>query len=160
MTHAELAVAAMIMSLVLASKGAHSQEVTPEEGNRALASAFEKAWNTHDMDVGLRKLLTVDVDWVNVDGYRGTGIEPVVQGHVRVHATKFKDSVFTVNGVSVAVLNPQIAIAHVTWGMRGDRNNDGTPRQPREGLFTWVTVKDGTAWKIRASHNSNKSVIR
>jgi len=58
------------------------------------------------------------------------------------------------------VLNPQVAIVHVTWGMRGDRNDDGTSRRPREGLFTWVTVKDGKAWKIRASHNSNKSVVR
>lgn len=160
MIHRTLAMAAMITSLLLVSKSALSQEATPEEANRALALAFEKAWNTHDMEVGFRKLLTVDIDWVNVDGYRGTGIEPVVKGHVRVHATKFKDSVFTLNGVNVAVLNPQVAIVHVSWGMRGDRNDDGTARQPREGLFTWVTVKDGKAWKIRASHNSNKSVVR
>jgi uncharacterized protein (TIGR02246 family) len=155
-----LPVLAMIVSLALVSTDLLSQDSTPEEANRALASAFEKAWNTHDMDVAFRKLLTTDVDWVNVDGYRGRGIEPVVQGHVRVHAAKFKESVLTVNAVSVGLLKPDIAIVHVSWGMRGDRDNDGTPRQPREGLFTWVTVKDGSAWKIRASHNSNKNVIR
>lgn len=160
MRRSRLPVMAMIVSLALTSTDARSQDATPEEANRALASAFEKAWNTHDMDVAYRKLLTVDVDWVNVDGYRGTGIEPVVQGHVRVHAAKFKESVLTINGVSVALLKPDMAIIHVSWGMRGDRDNDGTPRQPREGLFTWVTVKDGNAWKIRASHNSNKNVIR
>lgn len=131
-----------------------------EQGNRALAAAFETAWNTHDMDVAFRKLLTDDVDWVNVDGYRGAGIKAVVEGHVRVHADKFKESVMTIKDVQVASLTPEIAISHVTWGMRGDRDNDGTAREPREGIFTWVTVKAGDSWKIRASHNSNKNVIR
>jgi hypothetical protein len=44
--------------------------------------------------------------------------------------------------------------------MRGDTDDDGTRRQPRDGLFTWVTVKDEGAWKIRASHNMNKTEVR
>jgi uncharacterized protein (TIGR02246 family) len=151
------------IALVLCALDAPAQDnqaADAQEGNVALAKALEAAWNTHDMEGAFRKLLTDDVDWVNVDGYRGAGIEPVVEGHVRVHADKFKDSVVTIKDVSVALLKPDVAIVHVSWGMRGDRNNDGTPREPREGLFTWVTVKVGDSWKIRASHNSNMNVIR
>jgi uncharacterized protein (TIGR02246 family) len=138
----------------------YAEDASPEVGNRALAAALEAAWNAHDMEVAFRTLLTKDIDWVNVDAGHGKGIDPVVQGHVRVHAGKFKDSVMTVKSVDVAVLGPDIALVYVIWGLRGDRNNDGTPREPREGLFTWVTVKEGGAWKIRASTNVNKSQVR
>lgn len=147
------------LALGLSPLAARAQETSAEAANRALATALETAWNTHDM-VAFGKLLTEDVDWVNVDAGRGKGHEMVVQGHARVHAGKFKDSVMTINKVEVDVLAPTVALVHVAWGMRGDRNDDGTPRQPREGLFTWVTVKEGDAWKIRASHNTNKNVVR
>lgn len=39
--------------------------------------------------------------------------------------------------------------------MRGDRDDDETPREAREGWFRWVTVKEGADGKIRASHNTN-----
>jgi uncharacterized protein (TIGR02246 family) len=148
-----------LLALCLTPIAGRAQEAKPEEAIRALAAAFESAWNAHDMKA-FGQLLTEDVDWVNVDAGHGKGRDPVEQGHARVHAGKFKDSVITVKGVEVALLKPDVALVYVTWGIRGDRNNDGTPREPREGLFTWVTVKDGGAWKIRASHNTNKNVVR
>ncbi|WP_129647499.1 SgcJ/EcaC family oxidoreductase [Peristeroidobacter agariperforans] len=130
-----------------------------EAANRAVASAFEAAWNSHDMKA-FGNLLTADVVWINVDAGRGTGREMVEAGHARVHANKFKDSVITIKNVEVALLKPDVALVYVTWAIRGDRDNDGTPRQPREGLFSWVTVKQGDVWKIRSSHNTNKNVVR
>lgn len=160
MRHRQIVLAALAVLAFSSSPGSGQTGASPEEANRSLAAAFEAAWNTHDMEVGLRKLLTDDVDWVNVDAGHGKGIGPIVEGHVRVHAGKFKDSVLTVKNVEVAVLKPDVALVHVSWGIRGDRNNDGTPREPREGLFTWVTVKDAGAWKIRASHNTNRTPVR
>lgn len=160
MKHHPVGVAVLaFLALGLSPMAGRAQEASPEAANRALAAAFESTWNAHDMKT-FGTLLTEDVDWVNVDAGRGKGREMVEQGHVRVHAGKFKDSVMTVKNVEVAVLKPDVALVHVSWGLRGDRNDDGTPREPREGLFTWVTVKDGGAWKIRASHNTNKNVIR
>lgn len=160
MKHLPVRIVLMVfLALGLSPLAAGAQETSPEAGNRALAEAFITTWNSHDM-VAFGKLLTEDVDWVNVDAGRGKGREMVEQGHVRVHAGKFKDSVMTLNKVEVAVLKPDVALVHVAWGLRGDRNDDGTPRQPREGLFTWVTVKEGGAWKIRASHNTNRNVVR
>lgn len=148
-----------VLAIALGSPIHSATTDSAEAANRELASAFESAWNSHDMQA-FGKLLTQDVVWINVDAGRGSGREMVEAGHARVHENKFKDSVITVKNVEIAVLKPDIALVYVTWVIRGDRDNDGTPRQPREGLFTWVTVKEGDAWKIRSSHNTNKNVVR
>ncbi len=160
MKRAQVHLAALVtLAIVSSLVSGHAEDMSPEEANLALVRDFQTAWNKHDIEGAFRKLLTDDVDWVNVNAVRGKGIEAVVQGHVRVHAGKFKDSVFTVKDVEVALLKPDVALVYVSWGMKGDRDDDGTPREPREGLFTWVTVKDGAVWKIRASHNTNKTPV-
>jgi len=68
----------------------------------------------------------------------------------------FKDSIWTTETVRVQFLRPDTALVHIDWAMRGDLNPDGTPRQPRKGIFTWLVVKDSGAWKVRAAHNTNK----
>ena len=145
--------------LLLVLPGALASEPSVEEANRALAKAFESAWNTHDMKA-FGRLLTDDVVWINVDAGKGVGREPVENGHAKVHANKFKNSVITVQNAEVQPLKPDVALVYVNWGIRGDTDNDGTPREPREGVFTWVTLKQGAQWKIRSSHNTNRSVVR
>jgi len=150
--------AAIVLLAVVCALSARA-DPSAEEGNRALAAAFEHAWNVHDMKA-FGALLTEDVVWINVDAGRGTGREMVESGHARVHAGKFKDSVITLKSVEVAPLKSDIALVYVTWGIEGDRNNDGTPRKPREGVFTWLTLKHGDDWKIRSSHNTNRNAVR
>ncbi|HZF26243.1 MAG TPA: SgcJ/EcaC family oxidoreductase [Steroidobacteraceae bacterium] len=146
------------LALALAST-ARADDTSAEVGNVGLVKAFQSAWNSHDMEGAFRKLLTDDVDWVNVNAGRGKGIDAVVQGHVRVHAGKFKDSVMKVNDIEVEPLKPDVCLVYVSWGISGDRDDDGTAREPREGLLSWVTVKQGGVWKIRASHNTNKTPV-
>jgi uncharacterized protein (TIGR02246 family) len=152
----------MLFALVVMLAGTTAvpaNEPSPQEANRALATAFESAWNAHDMKA-FGRLLTEDVVWINVGAGRGTGREMVESGHAKVHAGKFKNSVITVKSVEVQAIKPDVAIVFVDWALRGDTDNDGTPREPREGLFTWVTVKQGAEWKIRSSHNTNRSSVR
>lgn len=149
----------VLLATTLLADPAAASDSSAEEGNHALATAFESAWNAHDMKA-FGRLLTEDVVWVNVDAGRGTGRAQVESGHARVHAGKFKNSVITVKNVEVQAIKPDVAIVYVTWSIRGDTDNDGTPRQPREGLFSWVTLKQGAEWKIRSSHNTNKNVVR
>ena len=137
-----------------------AQDQSPEQANRALVEAFYTAWNRHAM-LAMDKLLTDDVDWIDVSGGHGKGRDAIVKAHVKVHATvKFKDSVATAKSVDVVLLRPDVALVHIDWAIRGDRDLDGTPREPREGILTWVTVNDGGTWKIRASHNTNKTPIK
>lgn len=142
----------------LAFSGAlHAQDAGPEVGNVALVKAFQSAWNSHDMQGAFRKLLTADVDWVNIDSSRGKGIDTVVAGHARAHAGKSRGSAMKIKDIEVEPLKPDVALVFVGWEITGDQADDGATLTPREGLFTWVTVKDGGAWKIRASHNTNKA---
>ena len=43
---------------------------------------------------------------------------------------QFKDSVRTVTATEIQFRTPEIAVAHVSWGMVGDKDRDGTPRSP------------------------------
>ena len=52
-------------------------------------------------------------------------------------------------------LTPDVAVAHVKWGMRGDRDPDGTPRQPRHGVMMQVLMKRDGKWAVVAAQNTN-----
>lgn len=133
-----------------------AQDESAEQANRALAVAFETAWNHHDMHA-FGSMLTVDADWVNVAGMHWRGREEIEREHAARHASPvFKDSVWSTQHVYVALVKPDLALVHIDWAIRGDRDPDGTPRQPREGVLTLVTIKDDVAWRIRAGHNTNK----
>ncbi len=134
---------------------AFGQPATDEQTVRALAVQFETGWNTHDMNV-LGSIVTEDIDFVNVAGMHWKGREEVVRKHAANHQTIFKDSVWTAEAVNVQFISPDMALVHVDSAIRGDINRDGTPRQPRKSLFTWLVVKDKGAWKIRAAQNTDK----
>jgi uncharacterized protein (TIGR02246 family) len=121
-----------------------------------LAVAFETAWNRHDMHA-FGSILTIDADWVNVAATHWRGREEIEREHAARHASPvFKDSVWSTQDVHVALLKPDMALVPINRAIRGDRDPDETPRQPREGVLAWVTIKDGGEWRIRAGHNTNK----
>jgi hypothetical protein len=59
----------------------------------------------------------------------------------------------------VQFLKPDIALAHVAWAIGGDKDPDGTLRNPREGLFSWVLIKRDGNWLIRSAQNTNLSSV-
>ena len=63
------------------------------------------------------------------------------------------------HGDVIRFLAPDVALIHQTWSMAGDKNPDGTPRPPRDGIFTQVFVKRDGKWLITASQNTNIIVI-
>ncbi len=124
-------------------------------GIEALEGRWQDAWNRHSArDLGA--LFTEDVDFVTVGGTWLKGRTDFERYHAEKLRTQFKDSRFRVNQVHIGRLRPDLALVHVEWRLEGDRDPDGKPRQPREGIFTQIIVKDGDSWKIRASHNTNK----
>ena len=136
------------------------------DANRALGQGpLETAWNTHDMEHGLRAHLAKDVVWISVSG----GTSRQVAGSTTwspvtcaCHASpKFKDSVTTVRRhVDAVLLKPDVGPVHVIRHLEGDRDNDGTLRPPRDGVITWATVVADGAWKIRASQNTNTTPVK
>jgi len=119
---------------------------------------WQDAWNRHDMEA-LSSLFTDDADFVQVNGRRWIGPAEIKKNHALVHEMMFKDSVWTNLKLDIRFLKPDVAIAHQTWGLRGDKNPDGTARTPREGLFTQVFIKRGRQWLITAAHNTNIAVV-
>lgn len=121
---------------------------------RALAADWESAWNKHDMKA-LAALFTHDADFVNVGARHWKGRHEIEAQHeIRLH--QFAESTWTTKEVAVQFLRPDISIVHVSWMLKGDKDPDGTPRQPREGVFTWVVAKERGGWLIRAAQNTNR----
>jgi ketosteroid isomerase-like protein len=43
---------------------------------------------------------------------------------------QFRESTWTSKAVTVQLLKPDVALVHVDWILKGDKDPDGTPRQP------------------------------
>ena len=125
-----------------------------EKAIRELGHVWEAAWNRHDMEL-LASLVTPGIDFVHVMGGWLGGRETFQKYHAERHASQFKNSVNQVQGMALRPLTPDICLVHVNWSLSGDSDSDGTPRQPREGIFTWIVRRDGPGWLIDAAQNTN-----
>jgi uncharacterized protein (TIGR02246 family) len=139
---------ALAVSPVGASQQADEDEIA------GIQARWDDAWNRHDIKA-LSALVADDVRFVNVAGNVLNGRDEFEKLQTRTHATQFKDSVRTVTGTDIKFLSADIAVAYVRWGMRGDKDADGTPRPPRNGVMMQVLVKRGGAWTIVAVQNTN-----
>jgi uncharacterized protein (TIGR02246 family) len=119
-----------------------------------LANRFRLAWNTHDM-TAMAKLFTEDADFVDVGGIRLKGRARIRDEHAKRHEMQFKESVMTVRSVDVRFLKPDVALVHIDWVMERDRDPDGTSRAPRNGVMSWVVVRQRDEWRIASAHNTN-----
>lgn len=124
-----------------------------EDAAPAMTEKWKSAWNAHDMSC-MAELLTHDADFVNVLGKHWKGIEDIRRAHAAMHETQFRESVWENESVAVQTLHPGVGLVHFRWSIRGDFDPDGTPRNPRSGLFSWLVVESQGTWSIRAAHNT------
>lgn len=124
------------------------------EAIQRIESRWQDAWNNHDMK-SLASLVAENIDFITVSGTWLKGRKAFEEHHAARHAMQFKKSVWETTGVQVQFLKPDIALVHVSWGLKGDKDPDGTPRRPRRGIFTQVVMKQSGRWLIRASQNTN-----
>lgn len=145
--------------LTVATSCAPLQVATPGAGDteelHAVAREMTESWNAHDMR-RFAALFTDDADFVNVAGTHWKGREQIEAEHARLHIGQFRESVLAVDQVAVQFPTRDMALVHVLWNMRGDQNADGSARQPRSGVFSWVAVRTQQGWRIRSAHNTNK----
>ena len=156
MTHHLSRTALLVSALLIWTTPVSGQSPADEQSIRGLASQFEQAWNTHDMNK-LGAITTEDIDFVNVAGLHWKGKAEVVREHAERHKIRFKNSVWTTERVNVQFLAPDLALVHVDWQTRGDLDFDLKPWPPRTGIFSWLVVKNGSNWRIRAVQNTGKN---
>lgn len=111
-------------------------------GPNKMATRWRKPWRTN-------------VDFVTVGATLIHGRSDFESYHTRLLSGRFKDSTITLLQVEARFLRPGVAIVHWTWKSAGDKNPDGSLRNPRYGLMTMIVEKRGGAWLVAASQNDN-----
>jgi uncharacterized protein (TIGR02246 family) len=119
-----------LLSLIVSHANASQQ--ADEDEIRRIQARWDDAWNRHDIKA-LSALVAEDVRFVNVAGNVLNGREEFEKLQTRTHATQFKDSVRTVSGTEIKFLTPDIAVAHIKWGMR-EATRMQTARLDRLGM--------------------------
>jgi uncharacterized protein (TIGR02246 family) len=132
--------------------GEHPAVCSTPDGIEALVAAWATAWNRHDIEVAAR-LVMPNVDFVNVEGRWLRGREEFVDHHRQIHRVQMRDSIWTNLAHEIRLIGNDLAIVHLEWTIKGDRDSDGAVRRPRHGLFTWVVWRTQNGWRITAAQN-------
>lgn len=140
--------------LLLSGTVAHAQSKADEEAVGKLPQAFCDAWAKHDGHE-LAKIMAEDVDFVTVATTYLHGRADFETFHVRLLSGRFKDSTITALKTTTRFLRPDMAVVHWSWKIEGDRNPDGSPRQPRYGMMTLVAEKRNGNWLVVVGQNTN-----
>ena len=142
--------------LVLAlSRNATPQTKADEAAVQQIPKAFVSAWATHDGHQ-LAKLMSDDVDFVNVGGDWMHGRADFVTYHSRLLSGRFKQSNVTPLSTEVRFLRPDLAVLHWSWKIVGDHNEDQSTRKPRMGIFTMLAEKRDGKWLVVVAQNTNQ----
>src|SRR5215203_487152 len=144
----------VIVSIALPAAAQTKGNAKDEEAIKGITFKWQEAWNLHDIKA-LAALVAEDVDFITVGGAWQKNRKEFAAFHTQRHEMQFKESIWTTKKTTVEFIKSDVAVAHVEWGIVGDKDPDGTPRPPRRGIFTWVLEKRKGAWTIIASQNTN-----
>jgi len=150
----KLAFQYLYVLVFLANYFVHGQTKSDEAAVRSVPQAFAAAWAKHDGHQ-LAKIMSDDVDFVNVSAEWLHGRADFETFHTRLLSGRFKESTLTPLETDVRFLRPDQAVLHWNWSIVGDRNLDMTLRQPRLGLFTMIVEKRHGEWLVVVSQNTN-----
>ena len=129
---------------------AWSAAATPQ----ASVQQWVGAWNAHDAKA-LANMLESDVAFVLVSGKLLNGPIEFHEVHRAQFSGRYSSSNFAVTEPArVVLIKPDVAVVTWRWAITDVRNEDGTPSPTYHGIFTWVEVRHGKAWKIRAAQNT------
>jgi uncharacterized protein (TIGR02246 family) len=138
----------------LANCVVHAQTKGDQSAVRSIPQAFAAAWAKHDGHQ-LAKIMSDDVDFVNVSAEWLHGRADFETFHTRLLSGRFKESTLTPLETDVRFLRADQAVLHWNWSVVGDRNQDMTSRRPRLGLFTMIVEKRHGEWLVVVAQNTN-----
>lgn len=124
-----------------------------EQSVRQVATAYEQAWNKHDMDA-LAPLFTDDAEWVNIVGMWWRGLPEVKRGHQWIHEKLFQTTAIHIDSCSVRFLTREIAASVVTWSKGSFVTPDGKQVPEGKDRMSLFLVKRARRWLIASGHNT------
>ncbi len=119
-----------------------------------MPQSFCAAWAKHDGHA-LAGIMADDVDFVTVATTYLHAREDFENFHVRLLSGRFKDSTITSIDITDRFLRPDFGVVHWSWKIEGDKNPDGTARQPRYGMMVLVAEKRHDTWQVVVAQNTN-----
>ena len=119
-----------------------------------LPTRFSEAWAKYDGHA-LAALMAEDVDFITVGASWLHGRKDFETYHTRLLEGRFKGSTITPLEHRVKFIRPDVAALRWSWRIEGDKDFDGTPRPPRNGMFTMIVEKKADNWQIVAAQNTN-----
>jgi uncharacterized protein (TIGR02246 family) len=143
-------VALFARSTAAQSKGSSRDQ----QAIQKIAQQFQDDWNRHDIKAA-SALFAEDVDFITVGGNWLKTRKVFEDYHIKLHEVVMKESVLTNTSTEIKFIKPDVALAFTRWSMVSDKNPDGTPRPPRQGIMTWLLEKRHGAWSVIASQNTN-----
>jgi uncharacterized protein (TIGR02246 family) len=123
-----------------------------EEEIRKTVMDYEKAWNTHDMEL-LATLIREDAEFINVVGMHWRGRDAIVKAHAIFHEIMFKDNRFKTDSIETRPLGSDHAIA--IWTATQDSYTTPSGKSVPKGQFklSLILAKEGDGWKVVHGHN-------
>lgn len=120
-------------------------------GPAVIATRFQEAWNTHDMEA-FGRLFHADATFVNRFATYWRGVDQIVAGHAGIHGSIYSDSVLAVDVPDVDAISDDAAILHVWTRLSIGAAHPAGPHQIDTLILAVVTRRDGE-WRIQAAEN-------
>ena len=131
---------ASLCFLLASTLNSQAPSTGDEEAVAKLPQKFCEAFAKHDGHA-LASLMAEDVDFVTVATTYLHGRADFETFHVRLLSGRFKEVNMILLKTTKRFLRPDMAVVHWSWKIEGDKNADGTARQPRYGMMTMVAEK-------------------
>jgi len=132
---------------------AQSPTSREEEAIKKVIAGTTEAFNKHDARAFAR-FYAADAELVTVRGERMKGADEIEKGLAAIFATRATAANLKTLDVSIRLIKPDVAVAHVTNEMSGVTNADGERMPPHRELSIRVLVKQSGTWRITAFHNT------
>lgn len=114
-------------------------------------SAFEAAWNNHDMQA-LGTLFHADATFVNRFGHYVRGVDEIVKLHAPIHQTIYRDSTLRNELIDVAGIGDEAAVIHF-WSRLSAGVAHPAGRHVVDTLILAVLTRQEGGWRIKALEN-------
>ena len=124
-----------------------------EQAARRVVSAYETAWNRHDMSA-LADVFAEDAEWVNIVGMWWRGKADVVQAHTVFHETMFRDTPLHFTDTAIRTVAPGVMVAIATVEVGSFPTPDGRTMPASGNRMTFVLAQRQGQWKIVNGHNT------